>query len=568
MKYFKVLDSSDLKKVAGEMINIQTGREYFINGVLQTQNIKKYNIYMIGDIEYEIHPTVGHILSFSTSDQRNDIIRYYNSLIRMLYHKNITVPVAIGGTTQYQIITEDVPIEKFAVEFHITNTEILHDTLLQSNKHFNWYFSNENTRDSYTKISEYYNIPKHYDTPYVNFTLIDNNILSLSTIICDTKYLDLEDGYRNIDLPDIKHYTAYLKGNIAYDYMYIHPVEGIHNSIASNFIEPSLFERSLKHYCLLSNPVHWIKWEDVDYKVKTNCGMKWYEQLKWRNSKVISINDESVSNVVSSVVSNVNGKVDSQDNTDSKLVSSVVSNVNGNVDSQDNTDNKAASNVDSQDNRSRENERDPRCFITDIPIYEDCYVFDIYSQMVEVEVDIKKLTDELKNGSVIVRPERKLTKRSVPIKSDNIEEKNLIINIYPKKKGETADRKMVLIKRKVYYDTPFRILIAPYTYHRYLFLDPHTQGSMGLFRELTESEVIMYRTFCPRLAVDVIDRLNQPDIYKNFLKAFHSGSSLNSSDHITSRLDDKIYTVWKRFIPWKAITGIDNTNEKHAINNL
>ena len=254
-------------------------------------------------------------------------------------------------------------------------------------------------------------------------------MLSLSTIIYDSNNsINLPNNYKSPDMPSIEMYNNVINGKICDKSIIFHPIYGIDIEIASNYIDTVLSYIRRNRY--LTPVIHWIRWEEVLYFNKLDYKMNWIEQI---NSGILYKELPAYEKIA---------------------------------------------------DRKLEIKEDPRCFITNIPIYEDCYVIDIYEQIILYKVKRSELEEELKNGSVIV---------------GNTEEKK---------------SKYINLKKKVIYDKPFRLLISPYTLHFYLnYCD---------FTSITNTKIIFYRTFCPRLAIDVIDNLpDVSNVYKNVLKAFN-----------------------------------------------
>ena len=193
------------------------------------------------------------------------------------------------------------------------------------------------------------------------------------------------------------------------------------------------------------------------------------------------------------------------------------------------------------DLRQKVNNENPRCFITGIPIYEDCYVVDIYKQTVVKEINISELEEEKNQGSVVVENKNEVRKKSnrkqKAIKSTNI--------------------KTVTIEKTVLYDEPIHILLSPYIVHfdnEFDFIVPNISFS---FNRFTKSDVIVYRTFCPRLAGDVINNLPKDQYYKNILLAFN-GVFNNTKDCYESHFQQKKYVILKSIFTNNKILSLKN----------
>ena len=73
MKYFKTTGDlqKDLRTIAGEMVNIELNKKYFENGELLDSCEKNYNSYAIDGIEYNIKLNVGVIYIYSDSENKD-----------------------------------------------------------------------------------------------------------------------------------------------------------------------------------------------------------------------------------------------------------------------------------------------------------------------------------------------------------------------------------------------------------------------------------------------------------------------------------------------------------------
>ena len=181
-----------------------------------------------------------------------------------------------------------------------------------------------------------------------------------------------------------------------------------------------------------------------------------------------------------------------------------------------------------------------RCFITNAPIYDDCYVFDIKSRIV-VEVIDEKCLQDYPNAQVIddtyvnppteeETPNTKPKKKTKPIKAATPQ----II-----KRGTQTTIKTIKIKYTKHYDTPRCILVSPYYAHLMDSIDPVRE-----FEYATDTQVVVYRTKSPISTLDAIKYSNAPAITKKILELLYNSAYITaaktlrcSDNNITFRYD-------------------------------
>lgn len=281
----------------------------------------------------------------------------------------------------------------------------------------------------------------------------EKQLLSLSTIIMDlVNAMTLEDNYRSPDLPPIESYTQYARGFLSKLPIHINMYYGIHWELARNF-NPALTK--MNWVSSINQNVYWLKWEDVNPNYTVNCNVKWNDQVK---NQAMKPYDKAISR-------------------------------------------KNACNV------------DHRCIMTGIPIYEDCYVFDIYSQTVTKTIPVDELDAAIANGACLHTPSTS-SRRKKPLK---------------KNAPKTVDINCTIKHKK-----PLRVLVSPYAVH----LCKYQHNCITTFELLTNSSVIVYRSFCPRLCIDIIDNLNGSDAYKAILSAIN----------ISFKIDPVNYTKQLNFL--------------------
>lgn len=453
MKYRKinVADANKYNTIAGEMLNIEFNKQYYIDGKLQDDVPNKpYNVFNIKSVEYELHPNFGCLIVLGNQNvtklSSKSLRRIYanmrcelESRLRGQHHPPRT-DIGEIGTTQY------LYIKKISHESSSTILDAKVRTSRYSyntDSHFVWklVMAAPDSRINYNHTMFY--IPD-YSRPYNNYHIHDNNIflLSTSSLLIDVDdVLDLEDGYSSLDYPDITDYSIYKQNKIARNRIHCNYIFGINKHIAWYYSGYEFLLKNTYNYAPVVDKLtrYWIKWEDVHYKKKVNCEISWLDQLK-------------------------SGNLYKQFHQNKSL------------------DRKSAI------------KEDPRCFVTDIPIYEDCYVLDIYYRWVIDYIDPKMVDVGIKIGLI------------------------------KKAKGGAIKKKKGLKKvwRKNYFKNPYQILISPVAYHG---LCKNLYGSNITFDQWFTEKVgvgfIRYRTFCPRLTKDVINIMNCDVATKKILHAFN-----------------------------------------------
>lgn len=222
------------------------------------------------------------------------------------------------------------------------------------------------------------------------------------------------------------------------------------------------------------------------------------------------------------------------------------------------------------------------CVATNVPIYDDCYVFDITERMIEEiieEKDLLKYTNAViveDEPSAPVEDEKKSSKKPKPKKSkkksnqesdsensnsdrenaeddedDDDDEDEILrpkrkskakskakakakakaapvkasakapVKVAPKiiKRGAKEPTKMIKIKYAKEYDTPKCVLISPYYMHLFGHLDAVTE-----FEKATKTKVLVYRTKSPRNILEVIESSSADALTKKLLIQLYQGA--------------------------------------------
>jgi hypothetical protein len=203
------------------------------------------------------------------------------------------------------------------------------------------------------------------------------------------------------------------------------------------------------------------------------------------------------------------------------------------------------------------------CFVTNAPIYDDCYVFDIKSRVIEETINkselpkykemypdlvqINELGIELcedDEGNLIpvspvpdVKPPKvlKKSKRKNATVDANKEVKPKKTAKKPPKvvapklirRGNTVADQTVRIKYNKVYDTPKCVLISPYYMH---LMD--MEHPIESFESMTKTSVLVYRTKSPVTALETLDKSNAPELTKKILRLLHQGAFITQQCHL------------------------------------
>ena len=345
MRYFVKTDilANDVDRIAGEIINISLGRNYFINGRINPMPDVKanYNTYDIDSVAYEIHPNIGVVFILGDDLTRNQMYTAIKQstadLERQLYatHGFKKPSTGTAGTTQYLLIEDPSSVGLAHIEF--LPSAIMYDVSAVSGQScVSWCISQ----------TEAFSLLPRYDKRLRTVGDLRNPLYSLSSIIYDPSgAFQLPDGYLSPDYPDICDTVSYKKDLIIKNRINVGVTCGLYLEIAKLFgvvrqKKPgSRGNRDITEFVYSPFPpnrvLNWIKWADVKPLGTEISVLSTMELIK----RGLLDFDES-----------------RMDESDERVNSAGVS--------------------------------DYRCFITGVPIYEDAYVFDVYQQVLEDVIDI------------------------------------------------------------------------------------------------------------------------------------------------------------------------------------
>lgn len=427
MKYLKANSGNDHNRIlAGEMINIMHGANYYIDGVLQDKP-KKTNIYTIGTVSYTVYPNMGIVYTMMHIDH-NAIL---GIMTQMISDASLTLMVssALPGTTRYMSICLESPAP-YSIIIYVNENISVQTAYSKNTSTFKWFI--------YTSLTDRYapiyipNLTKINSLAGGKESFRDSLItLSLSSIIYDTSNIfNLAHNTLSIDYPALSSYTK--SSHICTEPITISLVAGIDLEIA-------------KHYTTLSK--------------KTLCvasGAPQIFMLEWDSANIKHIDV------------NVNLEVQL---ANASLLHNYI-------------------------------DTDYRCALTNCKIYDDCYIFDIYQQ-------------------TISKFENKSTKKLPMGKSG----KNIPTTIE--------------IKTVVKYDKPVRFLISPYAMH----FKQYTNGTINWFKNISKSDIIVYRTKCPITRELVIKSLDKPRSYIDMLLAFNKQPRITKNALESKYLSKRYFLV-------------------------
>jgi hypothetical protein len=483
MKYFRTTgnQTKDLERIAGEMINISLCSTYYEDGILLDNPKLSHNSYLIDSVEYEIHPNCGLVI-FRVPDNS-----YMHTLIEPKFREMMVklgnkfgmkkAGTGISGTTQYMMIENktaalghvDIQIVGGAGRRFFEN--------FPASANFIWCIVENDDASEHLPVAGY----SHKNFPQVE------KLLSLSSIIYDANdTFNLPDGDRSPDFPSITSYNSYKKGlifdkKITYSAnvgltVEIAKIYGIANY--TKYIENKCYELPLT---VVSRPIRYVKWKNIRPHTSFEGALSWIEQIN-KGSLDEDINCET--------------------DDDIRL-----------------------------QKKSEKNEIQ-RCYITGCPIYEDCYVFDIYERKIIEYIpaaDIKKYPD----ATIIV--DEPLENKTAPESDNTTRGRGRGRGISRKKRGAStvvpAVKKPVIrrgakgpapnlikISRVIEYDTPRCILVSPFYVHCASYDDQISE-----FENKTNTKVLVYRTFSPTTLEAVINASNASELHKKILNSINCG---------------------------------------------
>lgn len=523
MKYFKSSGnhSNDIDRIVGELINIVYGTTFYENGEMLNEPKPKHNTYVIDNVEYEVHPNISLIFLNTDHSSFREVLCGRIGLFEQAVMNKFgmrDIPTGLPGSTQYLLI-EDVRTTKNDGRIGYINS----DNLIQWNSNLPGGFLH--LVYIISKIGAPLNLPIPKISAHKFGTEV--NLMSLSTIIYDdSNIFNLPDGDRSPDFPSIEKYNNYQNGKILREIIHWNYYTGLlydvmHICKFDNLLDTKqVIPNAIKDRTLL-----WAKWEWLKIYKLTNQVVPWNEQI-------------------------VKGLLDEEDEDSSLTDESLI-----------------------EVNKQTKNSERYKCFITGIPIYEDCYAFDVYERTVREFVPTDKVSEY--DDAIIISEEmlkkeqdteKKLKQKAVAAKKAEIaarkaerkrrnrrfqhgfddsddekddqgdttvlasqaeskqaeskrtkstkkkDEKTTTKKESVVKRGTKKQAELVLIERTIKYKTPRCVLISPWFMHFSKELDP-----VSVFEKATNTKVHLYRTFCPTTLHTLISEFDIDPTYKSVL---------------------------------------------------
>ena len=565
---------NDIDSIVGEMINTTYGMTIYKDGILLDNFKKNHNEYTINDVSYNIHPNIGILYLLSDKDINLNTItnKFYIMTGKLLGKIDIsTIEVGSADTRNNLLIIDNNknPYTSVGFEFNKLANQFWKTPLLTK---FTWCIYDRNYVDQ---------------LPILNWSMCKsrNNILSLSTIIYDDLNLfKLENCYKSPDYPSIKDCVMYNADKIYDKTIYYNLESGPLLEIVNHYISLDKYNinNSFKvcyynNYNKIKDNLHYAKWDQLVIYENNNELIPWYKQIEYGLLESEKFNNKTIKDN------------DYTQNTSTQNASTQNAS----------TQNASTQNTSTQ-NTSTSNNKIYKCFITGIPIYEDCYVFDICSINTDEIIDIRDLhkypnakiisdlgnninTEEtkIKSNKKITKPKKstgsknstrpRKDKRSANDQSTNTlvqeikiqeikiqEIKIQEIKIQESKTQEynnDADENQYeetqleekQLEEKIQYvkinythvfTTPKCILISPWYMH-FIISNNFKKEPIVNFETITKTKILIYRTYCPTTSTQVIESLNTTPLHKKILNELDTQISAKANTVLTNSYNFK-----------------------------
>jgi len=207
-----------------------------------------------------------------------------------------------------------------------------------------------------------------------------------------------------------------------------------------------------------------------------------------------------------------------------------------------------------------------KCFYSGLPIYDDCYVIDIYEQTVEIYVpvssdltnakfcteqsnttrhsSVRRRTTQFENSSIVKHATKKGASKNKTVGNENTEAKQNPLPPYAITKYEEGEQYVKIIK-KVKHDSPVHLLISPL-----IVSTIETDNFQQYIEKQLNAKIIIYRTRSPYTVKELISSLDADQEYKNILYAIEDNITVDGKDTMFAQYKDKKY----RFVLQSSIT--------------
>jgi hypothetical protein len=535
MKYFKASDKNqqtafknDVSDIVMEMINISTNIQYFADGKIVENPKVGYNVYETEHIDYEYCPCEGHVYLFTEDKAFSNAYLYraikekydqYMEEIASRFKEYPIIEVGYTGTTRYTLVLND------NTNFNKIAININQNKISKNTDSFQWYIHYMASNDDF----------------YIPGIIYDRDAShrmdSLATIIYDAKNIySLENAYRSSEYPLITDTTLYKNKCVVKDLMDI-SILYPRFTILCHFIKNSYMRKVSytpgdivnyqQDYHYKSKAIYYIKWQDVYQRKLTSIKLLYGGDLSKLPYHMSYTRAESLGLIAGSK----KPESKSEDKSDELL--------NDNV--------------------------DYYCAFSGLPIYEDCYVLDIYRHRQIVSIEEKdllptdvlytpdRICEELIAGAFNITSNDPLNTIRVDTTDVQTTTKNKKSKADSKKKKENQK----LVYRIVEYKEPVHLLISPAFMHGHIKFTTHHYWNLK-FLEICSKfkfDAIIYRTYCPKTLSQTIESLPIDPITKEFINAFTQITAVqhNAVEKYTNfnvrqvQYNNKFYVLFKEF---------------------
>jgi hypothetical protein len=491
------------------------------------------------------------------------------------YYPNISASSAKYSTTQYVAITTTSHSENMNISIeNIKNVHCNMNIMKKNTTNFVWYIIDSGTLTD-TKDKKYVTNGT-MDIPYFLSNENFNKLTSLSTIIFDDiNMLSLDNLTLRPDLPLIYDYTLYKNNKLCDKLIYIgngssSQTNSIDHHISLLYFENSFIKKNLFYNISLASNVpkghsiYWIKWEDVKPRyVKNIITLQLYDKLPYVND---IYDDTSANN------NNTSNNNTSNNNTSNNNTSSNTSNNNNNNNIDDNKSDTHFINNKSDTHFIHNNPKKhglPKytCSFSGLPIYDDCYVIDIYEaeiiELINVE-DKENNTEDNKeistsaplhlNVSSFWKTLHNLPNNCARLIRNKCDNKYVVsgststynyLGAIDNKIKKTSSRRTdnIFIHKMVKFNEPIHLLVSDFMMKEHNVI--HSSWSNILNN--IKAKYIIYRTFCPTTRREVIDKLYISNTHKAVL--YHADEKIyyNKDTIIAGKNDDVILVEEQTF---------------------
>ena len=520
MKYFKATKGdykNSLRIIAGEVINITYGITYYKDGIILDKPIPRHNTYEIDGVEYDITQIIGSILIIDDTNPdllgisyklHKEFLSLYDEVLKKHNLTTLRLPSGKDGTTQYILFNDVVSKQQQGkIGFKTVKSGTLYDESLTSiYDDFTWWI-----HSNIKNMPVTFNYCKHS-----NYIRNEHLIISANLIILDfNNFYNLKHGYRCINLPSLENLTLYSENRILTKPILYSKYSGIsieimkysfNKKLKRNFFIDSVYYKNIK----------FAKWE-------------WIQPYLYNRIEDTDI--DPFKQILNGILDHQAYESESTSYKDSRDVHGGNSDSRGDV---------HGGNSDSR----------YKCFLTGLPIYEDCYVFDIYQQYITEQIPVHKLAD-YPNAVIITDKDLESTASKSNVSRPRASTRNVAGDARnTAKKSQknqiitNANVEFITIKYLKTYNTPKYILISPIFIHNICGIIASTVSkyqdevisarpiginnwnecryqALAVFEIITKTKALLYRTFCPVTLKTTIDELDAPNINKDILHSLN-----------------------------------------------